>query len=244
MCFHRLAHKASIWVPAMSKRWSRLSKAILSTRAQIGWYRAYDRARRPDILTRTGSVDALNRSLLSGMLPAQIVRGWDWKCSAHSHPLRCSSCVRGFVWQRFLTHLLPKTNHTSDGKRSINRFGPSETSNRQNCRFRRHNLSRGELHSVIGMTQIKHAKFQIGQVVKHRLFPFHGVIFDVDPEFANTEEWYESIPEEARRIMTSRFTICSRKTPRIEYVAYVSEQNLVPDLSGEPLRHPPDRGDV
>lgn len=64
----------------------------------------------------------------------------------------------------------------------------------------------------MGMTQIKHAKFQIGQVVKHRLFPFRGVIFDVDPEFANTEEWYESIPKKRARIATSRFTICSRKT--------------------------------
>ncbi len=64
----------------------------------------------------------------------------------------------------------------------------------------------------MGMTQIKHAKFQIGQVVRHRLFPFRGVIFDVDPEFANTEEWYESIPEEARPHRDQPFTICSRKT--------------------------------
>ncbi len=90
----------------------------------------------------------------------------------------------------------------------------------------------------MGMTQIKHAKFQIGQVVKHRLFPFRGVIFDVDPEFANTEEWYASIPEEARPHRDQPFYHLLAENAESEYVAYVSEQNLVPDLSGEPLRHP------
>jgi heat shock protein HspQ len=90
----------------------------------------------------------------------------------------------------------------------------------------------------MGMTQIKHAKFQIGQVVKHRLFPFRGVIFDVDPEFANTEEWYESIPEDARPQRDQPFYHLFAENAESEYVAYVSEQNLLPDASGEPLRHP------
>ena len=88
------------------------------------------------------------------------------------------------------------------------------------------------------MAQIKHAKFQIGQVVKHRLFPFRGIIFDVDPEFANTEEWYQSIPEENRPHRDQPFYHLLAENSASEYVAYVSEQNLVPDLSGEPLRHP------
>ncbi len=88
------------------------------------------------------------------------------------------------------------------------------------------------------MTQIKHAKFQIGQVVRHRLFPFRGVIFDVDPEFANTEEWYQSIPEEARPRRDQPFYHLFAENAESEYVAYVSEQNLVADPSGEPLRHP------
>jgi len=88
------------------------------------------------------------------------------------------------------------------------------------------------------MAQIKHAKFQIGQVVKHRLFPFRGIIFDVDPEFANTEEWYESIPEETRPRRDQPFYHLLAENSESEYVAYVSEQNLVPDLSDEPLRHP------
>ncbi|OYR14974.1 hemimethylated DNA binding domain protein [Brucella thiophenivorans] len=88
------------------------------------------------------------------------------------------------------------------------------------------------------MAQIKHAKFQIGQVVKHRLFPFRGIIFDVDPEFANTEEWYQSIPEETRPRRDQPFYHLLAENSESEYVAYVSEQNLVPDLSDEPLRHP------
>lgn len=88
------------------------------------------------------------------------------------------------------------------------------------------------------MAQIKHAKFQIGQVVKHRLFPFRGIIFDVDPEFANTEEWYESIPEEGRPRRDQPFYHLLAENSESEYVAYVSEQNLVPDSSDEPLRHP------
>lgn len=90
----------------------------------------------------------------------------------------------------------------------------------------------------MGMAQIKHAKYQIGQVVKHRLFPFRGVIFDVDPEFANTEEWYQNIPEDARPRRDQPFYHLLAENGETEYVAYVSEQNLVPDLSGEPLRHP------
>jgi heat shock protein HspQ len=90
----------------------------------------------------------------------------------------------------------------------------------------------------MGITQIKHAKFQIGQVVKHRLFPFRGVIFDVDPEFANTEEWYQSIPEEVRPRRDQPFYHLLAENAESEYIAYVSEQNLLPDLSGEPLRHP------
>lgn len=90
----------------------------------------------------------------------------------------------------------------------------------------------------MSMTQIKHARFQIGQVVKHRLFPFRGIIFDVDPEFSNTEEWYQSIPEDARPRRDQPFYHLLAENDESEYVAYVSEQNLLPDVSGDPLRHP------
>lgn len=80
------------------------------------------------------------------------------------------------------------------------------------------------------------AKFAIGQIVKHRLFDFRGVIFDVDPIFNNTEEWYNSIPEEARPRKDQPFYHLLAENDETEYVAYVSEQNLLPD-SG-PVRHP------
>ena len=82
------------------------------------------------------------------------------------------------------------------------------------------------------------AKFSIGDVVKHRIFPFRGVIFDVDPEFANTEEWYNAIPEDVRPHKDQPFYHLLAENEDTEYIAYVSEQNLVPDMSGAPLRHP------
>ena len=84
----------------------------------------------------------------------------------------------------------------------------------------------------------REAKFGIGQVVRHRVFPFRGVIFDVDPEFNNTEEWWQAIPEEIRPRKDQPFYHLLAENAESEYVAYVSEQNLLPDHSGEPLRHP------
>lgn len=88
------------------------------------------------------------------------------------------------------------------------------------------------------MNEAKTAKFRIGQVVRHRIFPFRGVIFDVDPEFANTEEWYEAIPAEVRPRKDQPFYHLLAENSETEYVAYVSEQNLLDDDSGEPVRHP------
>lgn len=82
------------------------------------------------------------------------------------------------------------------------------------------------------------AKFGIGQVVRHRLFSFRGVIFDVDPVFNNTEEWWNAIPEEIRPRKDQPFYHLLAENEETEYVAYVSEQNLLVDNSGEPVRHP------
>jgi heat shock protein HspQ len=82
------------------------------------------------------------------------------------------------------------------------------------------------------------AKFAIGQVVRHRLFEFRGLIFDVDPEFDNTEEWWLSIPEEIRPHKDQPFYHLFAENAETEYIAYVSEQNLIPDDSAEPLRNP------
>ncbi len=86
--------------------------------------------------------------------------------------------------------------------------------------------------------QARAAKFTIGQVVKHRMFPFRGVIFDVDPEFANSDEWYESIPEEIRPAKDQPFYHLLAENAEAYYVAYVSEQNLLVDATGEPVDHP------
>lgn len=82
------------------------------------------------------------------------------------------------------------------------------------------------------------AKYAIGQVVKHRKYGFRGVVYDVDPVFANTEEWWLSIPEEVRPNKDQPFYHLYAENAETEYVAYVSEQNLLPDTSGEPVRHP------
>jgi heat shock protein HspQ len=88
------------------------------------------------------------------------------------------------------------------------------------------------------MSKTRLAKYQIGEVVRHRVFPFRGVIFDVDPTFSNTEEWWQSIPAEVRPHKDQPFYHLFAENAETEYVAYVSEQNLLPDTSGEPVRHP------
>lgn len=84
----------------------------------------------------------------------------------------------------------------------------------------------------------KTAKYCLGQVVRHRKHPFRGVVFDVDPVFSNTEEWYDSIPEDVRPDRDQPFYHLFAETEATFYTAYVSEQNLMPDPSGEPVEHP------
>jgi len=82
------------------------------------------------------------------------------------------------------------------------------------------------------------AKFSIGDVVKHKQFNFRGVIYDVDFEFDNSEEWYKSIPEDVRPRKDQPFYHLLAEKNEITYEAYVSEQNLVNDDSDEPIKHP------
>ncbi len=91
---------------------------------------------------------------------------------------------------------------------------------------------------TVKLMHILHAKYQIGQLVRHKHFPFRGVIFDVDPQFANTEEWWMSIPEEIRPRKDQPFYHLLAENEQGSYVAYVSEQNLLPDPSGGPVSHP------
>ena len=84
----------------------------------------------------------------------------------------------------------------------------------------------------------RNAKFSIGEVVKHRIHPFRGVIFDVDPTFDNTEEWWNSIPENHRPKKDQPFYHLLAENDSSYYIAYVSEQNLLMDDSEEPIKHP------
>lgn len=84
----------------------------------------------------------------------------------------------------------------------------------------------------------KIARFQMGDVVRHRVYAFRGVIFDVDPEFANTEEWWQAIPEDLRPHKDQPFYHLLAENDESSYIAYVSEQNLLLDESGAPVSHP------
>lgn len=85
---------------------------------------------------------------------------------------------------------------------------------------------------------MRKARFSVGDVVRHRYYPFRGVVFDIDPVFANTDEWWKAIPEEIRPSKDQPFYHLLAENAETEYVAYVSEQNLVLDDTGKPLRHP------
>ncbi|MBY0258319.1 heat shock protein HspQ [Methylobacterium sp. J-078] len=91
--------------------------------------------------------------------------------------------------------------------------------------------------SIAPDSLMRTAKFGLGAVVRHRIYPFRGIVFDIDPVFDNTEEWWLAIPEEVRPRKDQPFYHLLAENAESEYVAYVSEQNLVPDTSGEALRH-------
>jgi heat shock protein HspQ len=94
------------------------------------------------------------------------------------------------------------------------------------------------LDTGVPMPPVASARFAIGDVVRHRLFDFRGVIFDVDPVFANSDEWYEAIPEDVRPRKDQPFYHLLAENSDSSYIAYVSQQNLVVDESGDPVDHP------
>jgi len=83
-----------------------------------------------------------------------------------------------------------------------------------------------------------HARFAIGDVVRHRTFDFRGVVFDIDPVFANSEEWYESIPSELRPTREQPYYHLFAENDESSYIAYVSQQNLLADSESGPIEHP------
>ena len=100
------------------------------------------------------------------------------------------------------------------------------------------NVNESSDANIVEMPVIASARFAVGDVVRHRLFDFRGVIFDIDPVFANSEEWYESIPENMRPSKDQPFYHLFAENAENSYIAYVSQQNLLSDGSGEPIDHP------
>ena len=92
--------------------------------------------------------------------------------------------------------------------------------------------------ALLAAPSVVHARFSVGDVVRHRLLDFRGVVFDIDPVFANTEEWYQAIPETIRPAKDQPFYHLLAENAESSYVAYVSQQNLVADHSEEPIEHP------
>jgi len=100
------------------------------------------------------------------------------------------------------------------------------------------NLSENKVNSSEDIKVYKEPLFNIGDIVKHRIYPFRGVIIDVDPEFSNTEEWYQSIPAEIRPSRNQPYYHLMAENTETFYTAYVSQQNLVKDGENGPLEHP------
>ncbi len=94
------------------------------------------------------------------------------------------------------------------------------------------------MNEVILPPDIAEAAFSIGSVVRHRIFDFRGVVFDIDPVFANSEEWYQSIPEPVRPAKDQPFYHLFAENSESSYIAYVSQQNLLPDHKQGPINHP------
>lgn len=92
--------------------------------------------------------------------------------------------------------------------------------------------------AIAAAPRIAHARFGIGDVVRHRLYGFRGIVFDIDPAFANSEEWYEAIPLDMRPAREQPFYHLFAENEEGSYIAYVSQQNLVDDRQKEPVNHP------
>ncbi|PAL19437.1 DNA-binding protein [Sphingopyxis sp. GW247-27LB] len=88
------------------------------------------------------------------------------------------------------------------------------------------------------MPLIERARFAPGDIVRHRMFDFRGVVFDVDPVFANSDEWYEAIPEAIRPAKEQPYYHLLAENDDSSYIAYVSQQNLVGDSEHGPVDHP------
>jgi heat shock protein HspQ len=93
-------------------------------------------------------------------------------------------------------------------------------------------------HGAVATDKVRAARYALGDIVRHRVFSFRGVVFDVDPVFNNTEEWYNSIPAHVRPRKDQPFYHLLARNAEATYQAYVSEQNLLADAQSGPVAHP------
>ena len=98
--------------------------------------------------------------------------------------------------------------------------------------------SSAELPAAVTAPLVGRARFAPGDIVRHKLFDFRGVVFDIDPVFANSDEWYEAIPEEIRPAKEQPYYHLLAENGDSSYIAYVSQQNLVADGDSGPIDHP------
>lgn len=85
------------------------------------------------------------------------------------------------------------------------------------------------------MTVQREAAFGLGELVRHRLFDYRGVIADVDPEFSLSEDWYERMAKTRPPKDAPWYRVLVHGA---EHETYVAERNLLPDESGKPVNHP------
>lgn len=89
--------------------------------------------------------------------------------------------------------------------------------------------------------QIPQAKFNIGQVVRHKHFGFRGVIFEVDFEYALDEVWYQEACKALHNIgqpsIEKQQPFYHILTDGSEHESYVSEQNLEYAATDQPVQH-------
>lgn len=95
-----------------------------------------------------------------------------------------------------------------------------------------------EIEGGVPAPLIERARFAPGDIVRHRMFDFRGVVFDVDPVFSNSEEWYQAIPEAIRPAKEQPYYHLLAENEESSYIAYVSQQNLVADAEHGPVDHP------
>ena len=78
------------------------------------------------------------------------------------------------------------------------------------------------------------AEFRIGQVIRHLRFDYIGVIFDIDPSFAGTEEWYEKVARSRPPKDKPWYHVL---VDGAEHTTYVAERHLAPAEPPRPIAH-------